>query len=150
MWDSWEQSSHSSDNRVLLLCKICHHSFFICLFTSNWKIWFYKNRLVIDSKEVILKKKTWLPRSDWKSELESFQFSGTIHILLPWHFSIFTVHTSAQPAVCHLAVPELWLHAGWPNGRGTQAWGTAWQKPQPGAADRRCEPLSLGPGEGSS
>lgn len=61
-----------------------------------------------------------------------------------------SIHTSAQPALCHLAAIDPWVHSGWANGRGTLAWERAWQRLQHGGADLRCEPPFLGPEEGSS
>lgn len=61
-----------------------------------------------------------------------------------------SIHTSAQSALCHLAVIDPWVHSGWANGRRTLAWERAWQKLQHGGADLQCEPPFLGPEEGSS
>lgn len=44
----------------------------------------------------------WSPRYCWKKGTQdSSQFTATNHILLAWHLS-FPVHTSSQPAFCHL------------------------------------------------
>lgn len=140
-----EKDRTTTDNKLFCSTKVCHISY--CFFTSNSRLWCSKNKLMDDSKHVWKKKKKKVASQIWlaKDELKPFWFADRNHISVPWHFSI-----SVKPAVCHLAATDPWLHISCPNGLWTLAWGTAWQKPQRGAAALRYEPPSPGPGGGSS
>lgn len=71
------------------------------------------------------------------------------------HFTTMTF-SSSRCALLPSQLSATWLlwphrlYVGLFNGRGSLAWGRAWQKLQRGGAGRRCELWSLGPEEGSS
>lgn len=73
---------------------------FDCLFNSTWKLCFSPNRWLVTAKQYKNCFPYMIEKVNWSHF--SSQAPATFH----------SIHTSALPALCHLAVIDPWVHSG--------------------------------------